>query len=113
MSMPSAVLDLAEKLDRRDSHILYKNCVNPQNSVPRNLKQAQKIKYYVNKSKIIAFDEILNIHLISSELDWVKQISTLTDFFSVIYDKKMVDEVNNLKKNIVIHCRIEKSFGFR
>lgn len=98
MSKPSTIIELAEKLDHRDPHLVYKDCVNSLSTIPRNLKQTQNIKYYVNKSRKIAFDEIYNLHLISSELNWVKHITTLPDFFCVMFDKSMVDEVTNLIK---------------
>jgi len=44
------------------------------------------------------FDEIYNLHLISAELEWVQEITSLPDFRCILFDKLMIREISNLLK---------------
>ncbi len=44
------------------------------------------------------FDEVYNLHLINSELEWVQEITTLPDLRCLMFDKLMVREISNLLK---------------
>ncbi len=66
--------------------------------LPSCLKQVQNVRYHVNKYKKIMFDEIYNLHLVSAELEWVQEITTLPDFRCICFDKLMIREISNLLK---------------
>ena len=62
----------------------------------RNLKQLQNAKHYVNKNKRIHLDEIAALHIIHTDLKFVKTIVTAPDLSVIAYDDDLVQELNDM-----------------
>ena len=84
--------NLRNELRFNNPHIVYKENA----SKVRNLKQLQNAKYYVNQNKRIHLDEIAALHVIHTDLKFVKKIETAPDLLVIAYEDDLVQELNDM-----------------
>lgn len=83
---------LKNELRFKNPHIVYKD----NSTSVRNLKQLQNAKHFVNKNKRIHLDEIAALHIIHTDLKFVKKIETAPDLSVIAYDDELVQELNDM-----------------
>lgn len=88
----STMKSITNDLRFNNPHIVYKQNAGK----VRNLKQLQNAKYYLNLNKRIHLDDIAAVHLIHTDLKFVKNIETAPDLIIIAYDDELVEEINNM-----------------
>ncbi|CAF1000728.1 unnamed protein product [Brachionus calyciflorus] len=85
---------IKQNCEKNEPNVVYKQA-HP-SSKPRNLKQCQNIKTFINRQKRFSSDELINMHILHLSIGFVKQILTIPDVRIIALDDKLLKETKKI-----------------